>query len=113
MHTGTLQAPGERPEAARRETAMSADLFGAIRSRDAAAVRRLLTEGVDPNAADGEGRTVLMLAAASGQNEIARVLLEQGAEVDRRRPEGATALHAAASQGHTEMVRLLLEAGAD
>lgn len=47
-------------------------------------VRMLLDLGVDPNDANGEGRTALMGAALKGRNEVVQMLVDAGAELDRR-----------------------------
>jgi ankyrin repeat protein len=57
--------------------------------------------------------TALQAAAASGDNESARLLVEAGADVNVAQPGGFTALHAAAANGNEELVALLLEHGAD
>lgn len=76
-----------------------------------AEVQRLLDAGVDPNVARGDEQTVLMVAAANGEEAIVRLLLERGASIDHP-VEGndATALHYARG---VPVVEALLEAGAD
>jgi ankyrin repeat protein len=79
-------------------------------------VRLLLARGahVDAVARNAQVRTTaLQAAAASGDNESARLLLVAGADVDVAQPGGFTALHAAAANGNRELVELLLERGAD
>jgi hypothetical protein len=74
----------------------------------------LLERGGDINARDAEGRTLLMLAAASDAMPIdaARALIAKGADVNARSPRGETALGLAKRHGHTPMVDLLARAGA-
>ncbi|CAK9116812.1 unnamed protein product [Durusdinium trenchii] len=60
-----------------------------------------------------DGLTALMLAAANGHVEVARLLLNAGADKDLQDKKGSTALILAAQQGHAEAARLLLQAGAD
>ncbi len=58
----------------------SRELFEAILSGDAAKVRELLGKGVDINARDEDGWTLLRVAAGLGYLEVAK-LLEHGADV--------------------------------
>lgn len=75
-------------------------------------VRLLLEHGARIEAADKEGRTALMLAAAEGQTDVARELLRHGARVDAADHEGRSALRIAREANHEEMVKLLSEAAA-
>lgn len=79
-----------------------------------AAVVRLLEAGADANARDIDGRTVLMLAAASDDlnEESVRALIERGADVNAASPAGETALYMAKLRGDTKITRLLIRAGA-
>lgn len=83
-------------------------------------VRRLLSEGGDPDKVfitgsfpDPTGkRTPLMDAAAAGRLDIMNVLLEHGADIERKDSEGDTALSLVSKAGQTEAMELLLGAGA-
>lgn len=78
------------------------------------AVRELLAEGADPNAAHGDGMTGLHWAAFNGDPEVAGLLVASGAALEARTRLGAhRPLHVAAKEGHGEVVALLLKAGAD
>ena len=44
----------------------------------------LLDLGLDPNAANSEGRTPLMGAALKGRNEVVQLLVDRGAKLDTR-----------------------------
>jgi ankyrin repeat protein len=59
------------------------------------------------------GWTALHYAAASGDDEIARILLRHGARIDAEAPAKFTPLMIAAREGQESTVRLLLEEGAD
>jgi len=81
---------------------------------DAAAVRALLAEGADVNAAQGDGMTALHWSARNGDPSLADILLGAGADVHAGTRIGRyTALHMAGEVGAGEVVALLLDAGAD
>jgi ankyrin repeat protein len=48
------------------------------------AIRMLLDLGLDPNAANKDGRTPLMAAAMKGRNEVVQMLVDAGAKLDTR-----------------------------
>jgi ankyrin repeat protein len=48
------------------------------------AVRMLLDLGLDPNAANRDGRTAVMGAAHKGRNEVIQLLVDRGARIDAR-----------------------------
>ncbi|MEE8147097.1 MAG: ankyrin repeat domain-containing protein, partial [Longimicrobiales bacterium] len=81
---------------------------------DVEAVRALLQQGADPNAAQADGLTGLHWAALNDKLGIAEILLYAGAAVGPvTRVGGYTPLHLASRSGHGELARALLEAGAD
>lgn len=86
-------------------------LFEAAERGDPRTVLACLAAGVDVDALDGEGRTALALAAASGSVPILKALLEAGASVD---PAGASVLplELAVVNAKLDAAELLLEAGA-
>jgi uncharacterized protein len=114
-------------------------LFGAIRTRDAEAARRLLDPNPGLASARGEGgESPVMMALYHGADEVLSLLIEFGAELDvfaaaaagrGERPEaildadprqldafaadGWTALHLAAFFGQTAAAGALLARGAD
>jgi ankyrin repeat protein len=78
------------------------------------AVRSLLENAADVNAAQGDGMTALHWAARHGDVELARMLLYAGANVKAStRLGGYTPLLMAAEAGDAAMIAALLEAGAD
>ncbi|HWP36431.1 MAG TPA: ankyrin repeat domain-containing protein [Gemmatimonadales bacterium] len=86
----------------------------AARRNDLPAVRALLKQGADVNAALGDGMTALHWAAVQGNAELAEVLLYAGANVRAvTRLGDYTALHLASRGGHAAVVSALLRAGAD
>jgi ankyrin repeat protein len=81
---------------------------------DVEAVRALVRQGADVNAAQGDGMTALHWAADRGIVEIVQLLVRAGAAVDpRTRNAGYTPLHLASRGGHAEVVRALLAAKSD
>ena len=81
---------------------------------DVEAVRRLLREGADVNAPQGDGMTALHWAAERDDAELADVLLYAGARVDAGTRIGHyTPLHLAARGAGATVVELLLDAGSD
>jgi uncharacterized protein len=81
---------------------------------DRAAVRALLQQGRDVNAAQGDGMTALHWAAMKNDAELARMLAYAGANVKATTRLGAnTPLVIAARTGNAAVVEVLLGAGAD
>jgi ankyrin repeat protein len=86
----------------------------AAMQKNVAAVRDLLKEGADVNAAQGDGMTPLHWAASHGDLELTRMLLVAGANVRATtRINGYTPLFLAAREGNAAVVAALVEAGAD
>ena len=83
-------------------------LCDAAHDNDAALIRRYLHAGVDPNAADYDRRTCLMLAAAGGSLGICRLLIERGADRSAKDRWGHTALDEARYHGHDGVICQLL-----
>ncbi|PYR02794.1 MAG: hypothetical protein DMF97_03605 [Acidobacteria bacterium] len=80
---------------------------------DREAVRTLLKQGADVNAAQGDGMTALHHAAERGDAEMAGMLVYAGANVSATTRIGQyTPLHVASQGGHLQVVQTLLQAGA-
>jgi hypothetical protein len=64
---------------------------------------------------DADGRSLLLVAIAAEQEQVAAFLLENCDQfnIDARADSGNTALHTAASNGSAELVSMLLAGGAD
>lgn len=94
--------------------AADAPVAEAAQRGDVEAVRTLLRDGADPNAAQPDGMTALHWAAARDQVEVAQVLLYAGATSRATtRLGGYTPLHIASRSGNTAVAKVLLDAGAD
>ena len=82
--------------------------------KDGAAVRALVRQGGDVNAAQSDGMTPLHWAAAHGDAELAGVLLYAGANVRATtRLGGYTPLHLASQSGSAAVIDALAGAGAN
>lgn len=89
-------------------------LMNAVDRNDAAAVRKLIAQGVNVDELEPNGDAPLIMAAYKGYAEVTRLLLEAGADVGALDPGmKATALHAAAYAGHADTASLLVEHGID
>ncbi len=83
-------------------------------AREREAVKTLLKNGADVNAAQGDGMTALHWASRNGDAELAQMLLFAGANVKATtRLGGYTPLMMAAEQGHATVIAALLTGGAD
>jgi len=101
------------PETVRAAGADAAVADAASRA-DLAAVRTLLEQGADVNAAQGDGMSALHWAAGKGDPQMIGVLLHAGASVKATtRIDRATPLHLAAAAGSAAAIEALLKAGAD
>jgi ankyrin repeat protein len=88
-------------------------LLCAAAADDAAAVEKLLKQGVDPGVRDPLGRTALHIAAELCKTNAAKALLAHGADPNARDADGATPLHRAVAVDCVEVAELLLNRGAD
>ncbi len=80
---------------------------------DVEAVRALVRDGADVNAAQGDGMTALHWAALNDDGSMVEVLRYAGAHLEPTTRLGAyTPLHLAAHRGHNSAVTALLGAGA-
>jgi len=91
-----------------------APVADAAMARDREAVKTLLKNGADVNAAQGDGMTALHWAARSGDVELTQMLLFAGANVKATtRLVGYTPLMMAAELGHAGVIAALLSGGSD
>ena len=81
---------------------------------DVAAVKALLKDGADVNAAQGDGMSALHWAADRGNAALAELLIYAGANLSAQTRIGQyTALHLAGKSGSAAVTKALLKAGAD
>jgi ankyrin repeat protein len=94
--------------------AYSQALVIAAANGEAPAIKLLLDHGADVNAADPNGRTPLIFAAAADHAplDLVTLLLDRGAKLDPKTEFGLTALDYAKLHGDTPIVDLLVKAGA-
>jgi ankyrin len=88
-------------------------LVDAAERGDLAAVRTLIAQKADLNAAREDGSSALHAAAHADRLDIADALLRAGASAVAKDRYGVTPLYLAAVNGSAEMIRRLLDAGAD
>ena len=91
----------------------SAALHIVIRTRNSNWIGFLLSSAADPDVADKNGDTPLILAARSGYGEGVARLLMAGAMVDKANRLGETALIVAVQQRQPAIVSTLLKLGAN
>ncbi|XP_040844280.1 M-phase phosphoprotein 8-like isoform X2 [Ochotona curzoniae] len=89
-------------------------LRDAVKNGDYITVKVALnsSEEYDLDQEDSSGMTLVMLAAAGGQDDLLRLLITKGAKVNGRQKNGTTALIHAAEKNFLTTVAILLEAGA-
>ncbi|XP_052047322.1 M-phase phosphoprotein 8 isoform X2 [Apodemus sylvaticus] len=89
-------------------------LRDAVKNGDYIAVKVALNSNEEYNLdqEDSTGMTLVMLAAAGGQDDLLRLLITKGAKVNGRQKNGTTALIHAAEKNFLTTVAILLEAGA-
>jgi len=90
-----------------------ADVAEAVMRGDQTALRRLLQQKADVNAAQVDGATALHWAVYRDDVAAARLLLNAGAQVDVQNREGITPLYMAAVYGQPAMIEMFLKAGAN
>jgi ankyrin repeat protein len=88
-------------------------LIDAVKAADRAAIRALLQQRVDVNAAEPDGATALHWAARANDLQTAEMLISAGANVKAGNRYGVTPLYLACTNGNAAMIEMLLKAGAD
>ena len=93
--------------------AVEARVADAAMNGDLTAVRNLLKQGADVNAAQGDGMTALHWAVFKDNADMAKTLVSAGANVSATtRINGMTPLFFAAQNGQAAMIDILVKAGA-
>lgn len=91
----------------------NAQIADAVQNRDTEALRSLLKQKSNVNAAQPDGTTALHWAAHWNDLDAVNLLLRAGANVKAANRYGATPLSEAAASGNPAIVEALLKAGAD
>ena len=87
-------------------------LIDAVKAGDRAAVRRLVTQRADVNAAEVDGTTALHWAVRANDVETVQALLRAGAKATAANRYGVTPIRLAATNGSVPVIDLLIAAGA-
>ncbi len=85
----------------------------AVVGSDSTMVERLLRGGVDANASEAGGRSLLHWASTCADAATAEALLAAGADANVRDSSGATPLHEALLRREEDVAAALVRAGAD
>ena len=107
-------SPQAAPESAQRWLKLRGysfdekSFFAAGQARDVMAINTFLDAGINPNAQDADGRTVLMAAAAHGDLDVVHTLLLRGADLNVKDKRGYTALSHATEAMYEDVVDALL-----
>ena len=88
-------------------------LLSAVIRRELGETQKLLAAGANPNQADSNGRTPLILAAHYGLGDIARALVKAGANVNAKDSQRYDIVTVAAVNNDVPFLKLALELGAD
>ena len=110
-HFDSAQAP---PETAQRMLKLRGydfdekSFFAAAQARDLVAINTFFDAGINPNAQDSDGRTVLIAAAARGDLEVVNALLARGVDLNVKDKRGFTALTHAIDAMYEEVQDALL-----
>jgi uncharacterized protein len=93
--------------------ATPANLIDAVKAGDSQAVRGLLKQRANVNAAEADGMTALHWAVRGNTLDTVQLLLRSGATAKAANRYGITPLSLAATNGNAQMIEVLIKAGAD
>jgi uncharacterized protein len=114
VHAQASTRPAALRQAQGRAEQSRSAVADAAQRGDRAAVKVLLKDAADVNAAQGDGMTALHWAALTGDAELAQMLVYAGANVKAvTRLGGYTPLFLAAREGKSLAIPVLVKAGAD
>ena len=90
-----------------KNSAGHSKLMLAVRAGDFGLTKHYLKRGANPQCSDDNGDTVLMVAAAQGNQKILRLLLSFGADLSAHDGRGLSAFDHARLNGHLETAKYL------
>src|SRR5690242_15478900 len=85
-------------------------LFQALENEDYSLIKDILKSGVDINAKDKFGNTVLHMSCNKGLAPMVQDLIKEGASVDVRNKKGKTPLTVACESNISNIVQILVSA---
>lgn len=109
-------APQWQARSKKEQSTLGRQMREAAKSGNLTEVKNHLAMGVDPNAADADGWTSVILACEGGHADILKVLIANKADATasvKLGEWGNTGLHRAAMGGHVAVVDSLLKAKCD
>ena len=102
------------PDASKPASGADHDIFSKVRNNRHGEVEALLASGaVSPNARDGRGNTILVVAAQNNRKRAAKAAVRAGVPLDARNAKGNTAMHFALAYGYRDVAEYLVRKGAD
>ncbi|GAB3479584.1 ankyrin repeat domain-containing protein [Nocardiopsis coralliicola] len=101
---------GLTPEQTERVVTIAMDL---ARNGQTGELAEFLDHGLPADSRDGDGNSLLMLAAYHGRAETVAALIARGADVDLRNDRDQSPVAGALFKGEDEVVAALVAAGAD
>lgn len=111
--TEIIEKPGTTTINTRDVTSGETALHIVVARRDLTWLNFLLAKGANPNIADNQGNTPLLLSTQLRFIDGARYLIGKGAQVDKTNDNGETALIRAVQLRDLAMVRMLVANGAN
>ena len=103
---------GKLPKFGKKKGKLNEQLRDAYMNGDIDTINRLLDRGENINALDGEGWSLLYMAAMNDDIDMVRYFIEKGAFINAKNVQGLTALMVASSVGAVDVVSFLIEHGA-